>query len=112
MDERTKRIGENEALYRAINEKIEGLNTAFGMVTESMAILCECGDLECSQQIELDMPTYERVRSDAVLFVVVRGHEIPDVETIVEEHDGFNVIRKDSNGPAELARDLDPRSAA
>ena len=109
MDERTRRIGENEALYRTINEKIEDLNTAFGMVTESMAIVCECGNLECTQQIELDMPTYERVRSDSALFVVLPGHEIPDVETIVEEHESFNIIRKDPGGPAELATHLDPR---
>jgi hypothetical protein len=109
MDERTKRIGENEALYRTINEKIEDLNAAFGMVTESMGIVCECGQLECSEQIDLDIPTYERVRADSALFVVIPGHEIPDVESIVEPHEGFNIIRKDPGGPAELAEALDPR---
>ena len=110
MDERARRIGENEALYRAINEKIEDLNQTFGTVTESMAVVCECGQLECTEQIELDVPTYERVRSDPTLFVVLPGHEIPDVETIVEPHDRFNIIRKDPGGPAEYARKLDPRS--
>ena len=110
MDERTRRIGENEALYRAINEKIEGLNEAFGMVTESMAVVCECGQLACTEQIELDLPTYEHVRSDSALFVVIPGHEIPDVEDVVEPHDRFNVIRKRDGGPAELAEQLDERS--
>jgi hypothetical protein len=110
MDERAKKIGENEALYRAINEKIEDLNVAFGMVTESMAVVCECGQLECTQQIDLEIPTYERVRSDPTFFVVVPGHEIPDVETVVEEHSAFNVIRKDPGGPAEVARKTDPRA--
>lgn len=110
MDERAKRIGENEALYRAINEKIEDLNAAFGMVTESMGIVCECGQLECTEQIDLEIPTYERVRSDPALFAVAPGHEIPDVETVVEEQENFNIVRKDPGGPAELARDLDPRS--
>jgi hypothetical protein len=110
VDERTRRIGENEALYRSINEKIEDLNASFGMVAESMAVVCECGQLECTEQIDLEIPMYERVRSDPALFVVVAGHEIPDVETIVEEHPGFNVIRKDRGGPAELARATDPRA--
>jgi hypothetical protein len=110
MDERTRRIGQNEALYRAINDKIEGLNESFGMVAESMAVVCECGQLECTEQIELDIPTYERVRSDSTQFVVLPGHEIPDVETIVEERDGFNIIRKDPGEPAELARELDTTS--
>jgi hypothetical protein len=110
MDERARRIGENEALYRSINEKIEDLNASFGMVTESMAVVCECGQLECTQQIALEIPTYERVRSDPTLFVVVPGHEIPDVETVVEEHSDFNVIRKDLGGLAELAQQTDPRA--
>jgi hypothetical protein len=110
MDERARRIGENEALYRSINEKIEGLNEAFGLVTETMAVVCECGQLECTEQIELDIPTYERVRGEPTHFVVIPGHEIPDVETIVEEHGTFNIIRKlDVGGVAELARETDPR---
>jgi hypothetical protein len=110
MDERARRIGENEALYRSINEKIEDLNASFGMLTESMAVVCECGELECTQQINLEIPTYERVRSDPALFVVVPGHEIPDVETVVEEQPEFHVVRKGPGGPAELARETDPRS--
>jgi hypothetical protein len=110
VDTRTKRIGENEALYRSINEKIEDLNASFGMVTESMAVVCECGKLECTLQIDLEIPVYERVRSDPALFVVVPGHEIPDVETVVEQHADFNVIRKDPGGPEEIARATDPRA--
>jgi hypothetical protein len=110
MDERTRRIGENEALYRAVNEKIEGLNEAFGMVAETMAVICECGELSCTEQITLDLPTYERVRSDPTQFVVLPGHELPDVEEVIERHEGFFVIRKAAGGPAQLARETDPRS--
>ena len=110
MDERTRRIGENEALYRSVIEKIEGLNEVFGAMAESMAVICECGVLECSDQIELDVPTYERVRADPTLFIVLPGHEIPEVESIVEPRDGFYIIRKDRGEPARLARETDPRS--
>jgi hypothetical protein len=110
MDERARRIGENEALYRAINEKIEDLNVAFGTMTETLAVVCECGKLDCAEQIELDVPTYERVRSEPTTFVVIPGHELPDVEEVVERHDTFHLVRKDPGGPAELARETDPRS--
>jgi hypothetical protein len=106
MDERARRIGENEALYRSVNDRIESLNQAFGVVAESMAVVCECGRLDCAEQITLDVPTYEHVRSDPTRFVVLPGHEEPDVETVVEEHGDFNVVRKDPGGPAELARAL------
>jgi hypothetical protein len=110
MSERARRIGENEALYRAVNERIEDLNDAFGVLAESMAVICECGRLECTEQIQLDIPTYERVRADAAQFVVLPGHELPDVEHIVERHDGFNIIRKDPGVPEQVAEELDTRS--
>jgi hypothetical protein len=30
------------------------------------------------------------------LFVVLRGHEIADVETVVDEHDGYLVVRRNT----------------
>ena len=110
MDDRARRIGENEALYRSINEKIEGLNETFGTIAESMTVVCECGQLGCAEQIELDVPMYEQVRADPTLFVIVPGHETPDVEDVVEQHEGFDVIRKHPGEEAELARETDPRS--
>ena len=110
MDERRRRIGENEALYRSINERIEDINETFGMVSGTMAVVCECGSIECTEQIELDIATFERVRADSAQFVVIPGHEIPDVETVVERHETFYVLRKDPGGPAELAAELDERS--
>jgi len=106
MDDRARRMGENEALYRSINEKIESLNESFGVVAETMAVVCECGRLECAEQIELDLPTYEHVRADPTHFVVLPGHEEPDVETIIERHGNFNVVRNRPGGPAEIAREL------
>jgi len=83
-----ERVGENEALYRTVNEKIEDLNATFGTLTESMTVVCECGHLQCMQQIELGVP----------------GHEMPDVETLVEENARSFGVRKEPGGPAELAR--------
>jgi hypothetical protein len=109
-DERGRRIGENESLFRAVNERIEGLNEAFGMVTETMSVVCECGDIACSEQIEISLPDYERVRADPTLFLVIPGHEIEDVEDVAERRDGYNVVCKHRGEPAEVARENDPRS--
>jgi hypothetical protein len=110
MDERARRIGRNEALYRSINERIEALNETFGTLAESMTVVCECGDSSCARQIELDPGTYERVRSDPTQFVVVPGHEMPDVEDVVEETATYAILRKHPGTPEELARATDPRS--
>ncbi len=109
MEDRARRIGENEIVYRAINEKIEDLNKAFGMPPGSIQIICECGDLACTERIQLDIGTYEHIRSDPTFFAVLPGHEIDDVERVVEEHERYRVVCKDEPEAAELARDTDPR---
>jgi len=38
------------------------------------------------------------------------GHEIPDVEDVIERHDDYEVVRKFEAEAAGLARELDPRS--
>ena len=56
------------------------------------------------------LPDYERVRADGALFLIRPGHETVDVEDVVEETPAFHVVRKKDGGPAELAREHDPRS--
>lgn len=110
MSDRERRIGVNEALYRTVNEKIEGLNESFGALTGTMSVVCECGKLDCAQQIEVDLPIYERVRSDAALFIVAPGHELADVEDVVEAHEGFEIVRKHPGEPQRIAEQSDPRA--
>ena len=106
MDARAEQVGRNEALFRRVNEQIETLNDAFGSLAGSMTWVCECGDGDCIEQIELTPAEYERVRGDAALFVVKPGHERPEVESVVESADRYKIVRKHEGGPAQLAREL------
>ena len=109
-DERTKRVGHNEALYRQVNERIEELNDAWGEVTGQFAVVCECGDLACMEQVTLSRDEYERTRANPSRFIVKPGHEAPDVEEVVERAAGFVVIEKHSGAPQLIAEETDPRS--
>ena len=109
MDERERRIGENEVLYREVNERVRGLNSEFGLAEEQAQFVCECGRIDCSAPIHLSGAEYEHVRSDPATFAVKPGHEILDTESVVEEHEGYLVVRKHEDGPAQLARETDPR---
>ena len=104
-EERVRRVGVNEALYRQVNERIEDVNDAFGVVTGDLAVFCECGDLECTDQIVLDRAAYERVRSSPVHFVVRPGHDDPEAEHPVERYEAYWVIEKDAGTPADVARE-------
>ncbi len=110
MDERARRIGENEIVYRSVNERIEDLNTTFGDDVTHLTILCECGDLGCAEHIELPITAYESIRADPTWFIVLHGHEVEDVEDVIAWHDAFEVVAKKPGGPAELAAAYDPRA--
>jgi hypothetical protein len=109
VDERTERIGQNEALYRSVNERIEALSAAFGTITETISIICECGNAGCTEQIDVSVVDYERIRSEPTFFIIVPGHEIADVEDIVERNDVFHVVKKVAGDAAMVARETDPR---
>lgn len=108
-EERTRRVGENEALFRVVNERIESLNIAFAAITETMDVVCECGNIDCAERVVLGISDYERVREDPTHFVLVPGHELPGVESVIETGEGFVVVEKRGGLAAEVARETDPR---
>jgi hypothetical protein len=109
MDERARRIGENEALFRHLNEQIEGVNRSFAVLTQTMDLVCECGNRDCLERLLVTLPTYERIRSDPALFFVLPGHVVPSVEDVVDRAEGYLIVRKKQGDPAELAEATDPR---
>ena len=109
MENRTSRIGQNEAVFRQVNEQVQGLNDAFGM-NDRMAMVCECGDQTCIEHIDMTREEYERVRGSPVLFAILPGHELTDVEVVLETNERFSVVEKREGEPARIAREADPRS--
>jgi hypothetical protein len=108
MDERVRRIGLNEAVFRQVNERIEELAETFGL-GDKLDLICECGDASCSSRIEMDHKQYEELRSDSTTFAVVRGHEISDVEEIVAHHGSYDVVRKTADEARAVAEATDER---
>lgn len=105
--QRDERIARNEAIFRAGNERMaqwEERHEDGG----SERYLCECASPDCSEKIHLTRSQYEYVRSDPRWFVVLPGHEVPDVETVIDTHDGWNLIEKDPE-VEHIAKATDPR---
>jgi hypothetical protein len=108
MVERKIRIASNEALFREINEERQELSSG-GVSGERFDLLCECGAGGCSAPISVRFNDYELVRSHSAWFIVKPGHEIEDVEDVVQWHEAFNVVEKRAGRAAELVREADPR---
>jgi hypothetical protein len=109
VDTRQQRVAKNEALFRQVNERIEDVNEALG-VDEPADFLCECGDDNCTAPVSLTLAKYEQVRSNPTHFVIAPGHEIIDVERVIEQYDDFAVVEKFSGEAERIAVETDPRS--
>jgi hypothetical protein len=97
----------NQALWREVNERIRARVGGPG----DIEFLCECADLDCTKSLRLSVAEYERIRTSPVRFPIAFGHEVPQVEDVVEENDHYVVVQK--RGVAgEVSAKLDPRSRA
>jgi len=105
VDLRARRAAENEDLFRRVNERVAEL----GGSLETLTLVCECADTSCSERLTgITQQEYEHVREHGDRFFVARGHGRPDLETVVDEHDGYAVVEKQGEAGA-AARETDPR---
>ena len=102
-----ERLAKNEIHFRAVNERLDELGEAAPW-SKKTDYLCECSDTSCIEIVELTQDEYERVRSRATVFVVVPGHQRPEIEKVIEENEGFMLVEKVV--AVEEVIDEDPRS--
>ena len=111
-DPRRERLARNEASFRELNESIEtSVHLKLGGPRSSLAgFVCECGNVDCAEVVRLDLARYGKIRRDPCLFLVSPGHEITDVEDVVQREEGYLVVRKHDD-VADIVRETDPRSS-
>jgi hypothetical protein len=95
-----------------VNERIAELEIGLSGYGEEDALLvgfvCECGDEDCGETLEVTHGQYESVRSDPRRFLVLPGHEDSNVARVAECHQHFLVVEKLEEA-AEIAIEQDPR---
>jgi hypothetical protein len=108
MDERSARLAENEAVFRAGNAAING-NLADVMDNE-VPYLCECGTDTCVERVALTQQEYQAVRSHSARFFVVPGHEDETAgEVVVERTSRYTVVEK-RGGERKVVERTEPDS--
>ena len=107
-DETQARLGANEAVFRRINEGIERGQWP-GEEDAPVGFRCECARLGCNRLLELSVNEYEAVRANPRWFLVLPGHEQPEVEVVVEARPGYLIVQK-LDQAATTAEETDPRS--
>jgi hypothetical protein len=84
---------QNEAIFRAANERLKERLSALEE-DGRVPFVCECGNAECLEIVELTLQAYEQVRDNHDHFFMLAGHEDLSTEKIVERHDGYLVTEK------------------
>lgn len=110
MDDRGKRVGQNEVVFREVNERLRELGESFSVVSDVAEFVCECADTSCTDRLRMTLAEYEHVRSDPKWFLLLSGHEEPGYERVIEKHGFYDIVEKLPGGPAGIAIRDDPRS--
>jgi hypothetical protein len=66
QEDRLRRVGENEALYRLVNEQIEALSAGVTASGKEFGVICECAALDCKTQIMIKPTVYEQARATRI----------------------------------------------
>ena len=99
------RIAANESSFRDVNEAIARGQWP-GEQDAPASFRCECARFGCNELVELSLREYEEIRAHPRRFLVLPGHELPEVETVVERRPDYFVIEKaDAAGRAAEAMD-------
>lgn len=106
-----RRIGENEALFREVNERVHALNETFPLAAVYTSWVCECSSTGCFERVELTPAEYETVRADPARFLIYPedSHVAPEAELVAERLDRYWVVEKLGQA-RKIAEALDPRT--
>jgi hypothetical protein len=107
-EERERRAGRNEALFREVNDRISEMNGEFP-AGETSDFLCECVDTGCTVSVALTAEEYRSIRSVPTRFFIVPGHARADVEDVVEDLGRYQIVEKQGTA-GEVAIAADPRT--
>jgi hypothetical protein len=108
-NEHKRRLADNEALFREVNERVNEQADGHGNDSHVYAYFCECSRTDCIERVHHTSAEYELIRADGARFILVAGHQIDEIENVVARLDASVVVEKQGVA-GDRAEALDPRS--
>lgn len=108
-----RRLAENEVIFRQANQQaVESLEQAREeelsdhvkpSVEQNLSLFfyCECADDGCKQRIKMPLAEYEANHRQSNQFIILPGHEVPNIEKVVKKEQGYFVVQKYMTPPKE-----------
>jgi hypothetical protein len=88
MNNFQNRRAENEVIFRNRNNAVKNIakNLQHSGLNPDIILkfTCECSNETCRDTVGLTVPQYEAIRGGSRDFIIVPGHEQPDIEKIVK----------------------------
>jgi hypothetical protein len=91
---RRERLLKNEQAFRDYNNRRVAFEEGVAGSDEPVPFVCECGDRDCVEGVELTVDEYTSSHSAANRFTVKPGHVYPEAERVAQTGDRFWVVEK------------------
>ena len=105
-------MAENEVVFRQYNEQVmQSFEELKAIAKEHnqedliqqhdlpVYFYCECSDENCEQRIWLKPSDYNSIHQDRDKFTIACGHEISEIEKIVDTNKNYCVVEKNIDPP-------------
>lgn len=101
-----RRFIENEVMFKNINAQISRFVTDGASQPDKLIpFYCECSNRDCRLRIKLTPGEYRQQHKNKRFFVVRKGHDLPEVETIIDKKQNYYLVEKNIVSP--LLADID-----
>lgn len=115
-----RRLVENQVVFRQANEQVpkeldsikaaaesEGYSSLVHETDMPLHFYCECSDENCRKRIVMTPGEYKELHQNHSQFVLVPGHEVPEIEQVVRSGDNYIAVEKYKE-PPKSAEKLKP----
>jgi hypothetical protein len=91
---RRRRLAKNERAFRDHNNRRVAFEEQSADADEPIPIVCECGDPDCVDGVEVTVGEYMSAHSAPNRFITRPGHIFPDAERVAQRGDRYWVVDK------------------
>jgi len=86
---REQRVLQTEEFFRSVNDVIARKRASNGAT-----FLCECANPYCNVTFEMSPADLQTLHSRSGYYAILPGHDIPELEDIVQSENGYMIVRK------------------
>jgi hypothetical protein len=96
MVSRNDLLVQSQQVFRSANERMQALAVAIVSAEQPIPFLCECADDGCLGRVDMSLADYDDIHRDGDRYAVLRDHQVPDWERVVEQRPLYDVVSKDA----------------